>query len=646
MNAARHFLAVCLFLVWAGNSWSQTVLDLVPPEATAGIAIRNLDELKTRGDQFVADAGLQNQFRPSQLFVMGLQFLGINGGIDTKNAAALVLAPPEKGQDGINIPNLDQHFVLILPFSELNALAANFGFEKGQLKPGKMARGKGMNFGSAFFARGKHLYVGNSEEAVARLLKSKPARDELSPAQVKALNESDLLIHVNPRAIGKEWEFFIDSLRNSFGKKAEPAEQRVVDQFLDTVRQLRYGIGTMRVDKGLGFSLLAVLPKEPRKPVKEFMAALGTATAPSSLKGLPEGQVLAAQANQGDGEKTGFIAKVLFDWVLQNLPADRRLLAAVDQPVVVGIFTEVWSHLKGNRLALYRTKNEHEQGLLSGVGILDTEDGGRFLASLRILARIADGAGLELNPKEAGKGLVDVDKLIQDLGDVRFRVRESATLKLRLLGEAALSYLGKARKSADLEVARRADQLYGQITQAAAQRRKELLSQDVLGTIRPTFAYIAGAEKRHGHAVDVVRLQLSEKDQPRAKPFMKQLLGPEWHNLRLVAHGKQVLAFFGSDLDLLDQALRNLDKKQSGLEGAPVLQAFRRQANAGRKIEFHLSMETILGMIAAGAAPPGKQGNNAPALSSLGLTVGTNFLQLDVWAPSREVGVIARRNGW
>lgn len=640
MKPARHALAVTILFAVAGGTQAQTVLELIPADATAGIAIRNLDDLSKRGDQFVAEAGMQNLFRPSQLWVMALQFLGINGGIDGKNSAAAVLAPPEKGQDGINLPNVDRQLVLILPFTDLDLLAGNFGFEKGQLKPGKMQAGKGINFGEFFYARGKHLYIGRTEGAINRVLDSKAQRKELSDAQRDAVNGSDLVIHVNPRSMGKEWDGFMDRLRSGFGKLDDAAEQQATDQFLDALMDVRYGLGTLRVDRGLGVSLIAVLGNE-RKGGKEFLKSLGAGPAAANLKGLPDGNVLAVQASQGDGRKTGVIAKVLFDWVLKTLVQDRRILAAVDQPVVVGVFTEVWTRLRGSRLALYKNAAESEQGLMSGVAILDTDDAGKFLADLRILAKIADGKGLELNPREKGKESIDVEQLLRDLGDRQFHVRESATLKLRLLGEPALPRLDKARRSAELEVARRADRLYRQIAETAAVRRKELLSADVLRSIRPTFAYVAEAEKRHGHAVDVVRIQLAERDVPRAKPFMQQLLGPEWHNLRLVPRGKQVVAFFGSDLELLNHTLKNLAGDKPGLAAGGALKAFHRHAQSSRSVELHLAMSSLLALIdPSGARPPGRA-----VVSSVGLSIGADYLRLDVWVPSLEFGVIARRNG-
>lgn len=640
MKTARHLVAALLLLPFAGRARAQTVLDLVPADATAGIAIRNLDELAKRGDEFVNAAEMQNIFRPSQLWLMALQFLGVNGGVDLKNSAAVVLVPPEKGQDAMNLPNLDRLLVVILPFTDLDALSANFGFEKGQLKPGKIQAGKGTNFGQIFYARGKHLYIANSKYAVSRVLESKAGRKELSAEQKKAVNDSDLFIHVNPRSMGKEWDSFIDNLRREFGKLDDAAEQQVIEQFLDALGDVRYGLGTLRVDRGLGVSLLAVLGNE-KKGGREFLKALGSSSAAASLKGLPDGNVLAIQASQGDGRKTGVIAKVLFDWVLKTLVQDRRILAAVDQPVVVGVFTEVWTRLRGSRLALYKNPAESEQGLMSGVAILDTDDAGKFLADLRILARIADGKGLELNPKEKSKPAVDIEQLIRDLGDRQFHVRESASLKLRLLGEASQPLLDKARRSVELEVARRADRLYRQIAEGAAARRKELLSADVLRSIRPTFAYIAEAEKRQGHTVDVVRIQLAERDVPRAKPFMQQLLGPEWHNLRLVPRGKQVIAFFGSDLDLLNETLKNLAADKPGLEASAAVKAFQRQAQPSRKIELHLAMASLLALIdPTGARAPGRA-----VVSSVGLSVGADYLRLDIWVPSQEFSVIARRNG-
>ena len=102
-------------------------------------------------------------------------------------------------------------------------------------------------------------------------------------------------------------------------------------------------------------------------------------------------------------------------------------------------------------MAVYQNRDRAAQGLLSAVAILDTEDAGKFLDELRQLARFG-GDGLDLS---AATGRPDdraaVEALVRDLGDDNFSVRDSATTKLTLIGEAALPQLEKALTSDDPE---------------------------------------------------------------------------------------------------------------------------------------------------------------------------------------------------
>src|SRR5437868_9619016 len=56
----------------------------------------------------------------------------------------------------------------------------------------------------------------------------------------------------------------------------------------------------------------------------------------------------------------------------------------------------------------------------------------------------------------AGPSGAEVERLIEQLGDDDFDVREAATARLKLAGEPALDALHKATTSDDLEVRRRA----------------------------------------------------------------------------------------------------------------------------------------------------------------------------------------------
>src|SRR5262249_45474109 len=87
-------LVVVLCLALAEPAGAQTALELFPQDAAAAVAIRDLDDLIKKGDEFLQLAELRLPIRPSQLFDMGAAFLGVNQGMHRRAPAALVLMSP------------------------------------------------------------------------------------------------------------------------------------------------------------------------------------------------------------------------------------------------------------------------------------------------------------------------------------------------------------------------------------------------------------------------------------------------------------------------------------------------------------------------------------------------------------------------
>jgi hypothetical protein len=249
------------------------------------------------------------------------------------------------------------------------------------------------------------------------------------------------------------------------------------------------------------------------------------------------------------------------------------------------------------------------------------------------------------NKPESGISVARIEQLVRDLGSPRYRVRSSATVKLGLIGEPALPYIEKAVKSDDLEVARRAERLRTQITRAAAQRREELLAKIVPKHVKPAFVFVPKAETCAGHRVHIVRVKLQGLDKA-AVPQFRQLFGPEWDHVRLAVHGKQVVVLVGSDLQLLQSALRNLQEGKTGLAASRPLAGFHKQSNPERKVEFHVSVQKVLALITAPKdnRPPPAKGDKS--MTSFALTVEPNRLQLDIWVPTAEVKAVVKKRGW
>jgi hypothetical protein len=362
----------------------------------------------------------------------------------------------------------------------------------------------------------------------------------------------------------------------------------------------------------------------------------------ADLAGLPEGRVLAAESLRGDGARNATIARVFYAALWDRAMSGAGWLSPADRANHLGVFTEIWKHLKGSRMAIYHNANRARDGLLSAVGILDTADAEQFLAELRQLARLG-GDELDLSEKTGKDDVAAVAKLIRDLGDDTYAVRESATTKLTLIGEAALPQLEEALKSPDAEVRRRAGAIKETIVATAVEHRKELLDKNALKHVRPVFGFARKGESLDGTRVEVVRVRLAEKD-AKAAAALREVFGPDWDRVRLAVHGKQVVVLVGSDQGLLRAALTNLKQGKRGLADAKVLAGATGHANPDRRAELHLSLGAAQAFWSGADLENPKEGAS-PALTSFALTVDPDFLELDVWVPPAEAKVIEKAGG-
>jgi hypothetical protein len=645
MSRTTHVLSFLGLFALAGAAPAGSgMLDLIPDDAAAAFAVRDLNDLKKKGDQFLDETKLNVPLRPSQAFDWVYQYLGLKAGVDPNGSAALVLLGPEAVGAQKVWDRLDDRIVVAVPFTDRDQVAANFGIKAGALKPGQIVPGKGQNFGKFFLARDNQLYIGNHEKALAHIAKSNTIGGALTPAQRRMFGDADMLLQLGPKGLGDEWDNLLAALKLSL-ESADESDRQVLPQLIDSLKGVRSGLAAVRLDGGLGINLLAVFPKEGHEAARKFLTSLQAGPGTSTLAGLPSAPVVAAQAAGGDGSQNAAVVRLLVNFVLKKFVQTRWLLTATDRPNHLGVFTEVWKHLRGSRAAVYPNADEQKHGLFTVVAVLDTDDPEKFLKEMRQLARFAAGEGLDLSDKAARKeDVAEVERLIRDLGDDQYTVRESASTKLGLIGEPVLPLLEKAITSTDLEVRRRAQDLKERILAAAADRRRELLSKDLTHHLRPTFGFAPQPELRDGLRLEVVRVRLAGPDAPAASQ-LRQLFGPDWDRIRLVVHGKQVVALWGSDLSLLQATLTNLKEGRPGLAEAKCLAPFGRTSDPGRKVEFHLSLQAGLALMKAEDLKQ-KPAGREQSLSSFALTAEPERLQLDLWLPSAELRVIIKEKGF
>ncbi|MBY0524113.1 MAG: hypothetical protein K2R98_11980 [Gemmataceae bacterium] len=644
----RMFLVMAtVLLTWTAPVLAAPgLLDFIPDDAAGAVVLHDIAAVKKKGDKLAEDAELPKDARPTELFKVVCDFLGIHKGIDESRPVALLYVHNKYGADGGR--NLNQQLsrlVLMVPFTDRDKMGENFGLKAGDLKTDKIIKADVRNIPGTFVAvRDDYVLLGTHEAAVQSVIKRTPVTKTLPADRVRALNGADLLVFLNPKV----------AVEFNLSKELENEEKRLADTYKgiseDDRRQLFEALGSlqfiflaMRFDDGLHISNLNTFTKDLPDSAKKFLTRLEGGPGASDLAGLPEGVVVAAQGARGDGAQSAFLIRLLFHYLLQNSPLAQRVPFFTDyldpsqRLTVAGVVAEVWKKLQGHRAAIYRNAEPTKQGLFNVVAILDTNDTARFLGEIKQLARFSGAGPIDLTDKTAAKDdLQTVKQLLEDLDDRRFETRETASTKLELIGEPVLPHLEALLKAKpSLEVLRRAEAIKSRIVAAALERRKGLFS-DVSRRLQPSFDYVARGEKLEGVEVDVLHIKLADRDVPAAKHF-RQLFGPDWNRVRVAVHGKQVVLLWGSDRTLLPAALTNLKDGKRGLADAKHLAPFARDADAGRKIEFHAAVEAITGLARAEDLKQPDAMKTVPAISSMALTVGPDRIQYDLRLPAREL---------
>ncbi len=634
--STRHLLSLTILSFLPTGVFAQTsALEVIPADAAIAIVIRNPDELRKKGDTFLEETKIDLGIRPTDALNMVTNFLGINQGLDLKRPAGAVLLRPKNAPQNIGLEDLDQSLYVMLPFTDLDKMAGNFGFQPGQLKLDVVTKAnKPPQFGQFVLAREKTLYLANTEASLERLRKAKSLAGELTPEQRQAFGKADVVFHVKPENLGPDWSGIAKIVAEELGRVDDPKEKESIGQFVKALDHVRFALAGFRVEDGLGINMLTVFSEEKNDAVKAFLASLSTKSG-AHIKGLPEGRVIAAQAYAGDGAKNAVFARALVNFLLKAFLENRQLTSATDRPTFLGIFSEVWQRLEGSRIGVYLTGDEAKRGLFSLIAILDAEDAAKFLADMRTLAKIADGT-LDMTKKDVDPEL-NIGQWIKDLSSEVYKVRASANTRLRLVGEPALPQLEKTLASPpDLETSRRAQLLIQEIRAVAAERRKELLAKDLPRYVRPTFAFVARAETRAGLPVDIVHIKLKDQDKLAAGQ-MKQFFGPDWDKLRLAVHGNQVVVLLGSEVELFDAALGNLKNGSAGLANSKLMAGLARSDSKKATAAFYVSVDAMLDLVQPQARRPVPR-----RLTSFALAVEGTALQLDLFVPIEDIKVIEK----
>ena len=633
----RLFTLVAVLLS-AGSVSAQTVLDILPDTTGIGIALTGIDRVKKKGEDFLKRANYQAGLKPSDMLDWGMTFIGLKNSPDYNGPAAIFWNRPDL-KESVQLDNLIRRVVVAAPIKDFAALAAEMKVEKAALEKGEVLSKQKDNFIGAVHLDGKFAYFGENTGNLKDRAKSGPVSKALNDSTRKRFGASDILIMVAPpRMDGEFVREMIGHLSAKVSTQKDPDDERIRIDFVEAIKETKFMLAGARLENHLEVNVSAILDGE-KPAARDLLKRLADEGKPSNVRGLPEGRLLIAQAHAGEGRTTATLGKLMFETLIRESFEASGFVTPSDRTTYAAVFGEMWGKMKASRLGVYVPK-EGMPGAVSTVAIFDVEDPKAFLAEMKTLARIADGSIEDLTRADAPEKL-GLDKLVADLGNPAYRVRQSANTKLLLLGEPALVRLRKAEASDNVELAGRARKLREQIETVVETQRKSVLASST-PLMRPRFTFVAAAEKRQETSIDVVKIRLVNATEGAVKQ-MTFLLGQDWDKMRIAVVGKQIIVGLGSDVEPFETALSNVRNNRPGLEASKHLESFRKFASPNRSAEFHVSLEPGLEFMMKGAIARDFEGHG---VTSLGIASDASGFHLEMTAPPQDVKTVLTWFRW
>ncbi len=292
------------------------------------------------------------------------------------------------------------------------------------------------------------------------------------------------------------------------------------------------------------------------------------------------------------------------------------------------LFGSFWRHVEASRLGLYSSSNPDHAGQLCLLGVVDARDPDALLQEFQDLVHVARVAE---ETDEDARELIE--RLIAQLGDTKFKVREAASLRLALLGKKAIKHLEAAKESKDFEISYRAKRLLRSYHGASKVNVEKVVGDKSFWmNLKPQFQFEETTEKCLEFPCIVVRMRLPEEQQK----VMSSVFGDQSHRIRMVRIERQFVVMVGSDTKRLERTVQNVVDGKDPVAG--VEQVASRKLG-GSQLQIHLSVARLNNLLFH-KEPESLIEHPGGDLTSLGISFEEHHWGLDLFMPGSELKVI------
>lgn len=603
-------------------------IDLIPQDALVACVIRDPQDTFRK----MASLARRTQGQVSGLFNFATTYgpmllrdsTHMRGSFDMSGPAALVYF--DSWED----------VALLLPHTGVEKVAEAFNVGANGLKSGVIDCPKDFGFllnEPSMAIHGGHVVLG-PKETVEKILRSDGLGTHLRPETAEHFAYDDCVITCNLSAIqemdgnGRVPDFPIGDWR-------ELAADGELKRFTAGLR-----IGEEGEAIRDGFDISVVVEFDGRQS-KELLTRLQNESRPSNLQGLARGKIVLAGARSNGpdcGEQLFGILEELTPWFFKDLKYNElspRLTSFIES-----IGKQAFQRVQSSRIALYQTEQPEQLGSFALVAILDVEDTNGFMQDIQDLTPLFDAA---LYPEQDAELEIDpvlLKKMLSFLDHENQRAREFMEAKLRVLGRRVLPELRALATSENEKRRGAALRLIRLIEQDMLKENAEFLTGLTASGFEPHLSFVPQYATEGKVPVSAIQLSFDTADEKVARQLISQL-GPDWNKIRIAKLEEQIVVMVGSDSKLFAETLKNLRSGKDGIDGLEHYRAFRDSVPEALMSEMHFSLSAA--QLIAWAFQRGNRRNELQFLPSgetpcsLGLSIGTQHVQLDLFVPTVEL---------